>query len=214
MIRILLADDQPLVRAGLRALLEGESDMEVVGEAGDGDEAVALARETPADVLIGDISVSCAEVTSSGLKLIVLTAYEPEEDIFGALRAGASAFLPEDCDPIDLVRAVRIVAGGDALFAPTITRRLIAGFAERPDTTRTSPRELDWLTTREVEVMALVAAGLSNDQIGSRLIISPATARNHVSQTMRKLGVHDRAQLVVLAYESGLVVPSPMRVRA
>jgi DNA-binding NarL/FixJ family response regulator len=214
MILILLAAGQPLVRAGLRALLEGESDMEVVGEAGNGDEAVALARKAPADVLISDISVSFAEARSSGLRVIVLTAYEPEEDIFDALRAGASGFLPEDCNPIDLVRGIRVVAGGEALLAPSVTRRLIADFAECPETARTSPRELDWLTTREVEVMALVAAGLSNDQIGSRLVISPATVKDHVSQTMQKLRVHDRAQLVVLAYESGLVVPSPMRVRA
>jgi DNA-binding NarL/FixJ family response regulator len=224
-IRILLADDQPLVRAGLRALLEGESDMEVVGEACDGDEAVSVARETPADILIADISMPGAggvEATRRivgderlrGLKVIILTTYETEENIFDALRAGASGFLLKDFDPVDLLRAVRIVAGGDALLAPSVTRRLIADFAARPETSRTSPHDLDRLTTREIEVMALVAAGLSNDEIGERLVISPATAKTHVSRTMRKLGAHDRAQLVVLAYETGLVIAPFTGVRA
>ena len=224
MIRILLADDQPLVRAGLRALLDGESDMEVVGEAGDGHEAVTMARETPADVLIADVSMPgatgieatrtiVADERLSGLKVIILTTYETEENIFDALRAGASGFLLKDFDPVDLLRAIRIVARGDALLAPSVTRRLIAEFASRPETSRTSPRALLWLTTREREVMALVASGLSNDEIADRLVISPATAKTHVSRAMRKVGAHDRAQLVVLAYESGLVTP-PAGVRA
>jgi DNA-binding NarL/FixJ family response regulator len=223
MIRVLLADDQPLVRAGLRALLEGQIDMEVVGEAGDGEEAVAIARDTHPDVLIADISmpgVTGVEATRrivaderlSGLKVIILTTYETEENIFDALRAGASGFLLKDFDPVDLLRAIRIVAAGDALLSPSVTRRLIADFASRPETARTTPRELQWLTAREREVMSLVAAGLSNEEIADRLVISPATAKTHVSRTMRKLGAHDRAQLVVLAYETGLVSP-PASVR-
>jgi DNA-binding NarL/FixJ family response regulator len=223
MIRVLLADDQPLVRAGLRALLEGQVDMEVVGEAGDGEEAVAIARDTHPDVLIADISmpgVTGVEATRrivaderlSGLKVIILTTYETEENIFDALRAGASGFLLKDFDPVDLLRAIRIVAAGDALLSPSVTRRLIADFASRPETARTTPRELQWLTAREREVMSLVAAGLSNEEIADRLVISPATAKTHVSRTMRKLGAHDRAQLVVLAYETGLVSP-PASVR-
>jgi DNA-binding NarL/FixJ family response regulator len=223
MIRVLLADDQPLVRAGLRALLEGEIDMEVVGEAGDGQEAVELARDTQPDVLIADISmpgVTGVEATRmivaddqlSELKVIILTTYETEENIFDALRAGASGFLLKDFDPVDLLRAIRIVAAGDALLSPSVTRRLIADFASRPETARTTPRELQWLTAREREVMSLVAAGLSNEEIADRLVISPATAKTHVSRTMRKLGAHDRAQLVVLAYETGLVSP-PASVR-
>jgi DNA-binding NarL/FixJ family response regulator len=223
MIRVLLADDQPLVRAGLRALLEGEIDMEVVGEAGDGQEAVELARDTQPDVLIADISmpgVTGVEATRmivaddqlSELKVIILTTYETEENIFDALRAGASGFLLKDFDPVDLLRAIRIVASGDALLSPSVTRRLIADFASRPETARTTPRELQWLTAREREVMSLVAAGLSNEEIADRLVISPATAKTHVSRTMRKLGAHDRAQLVVLAYETGLVSP-PASVR-
>lgn len=220
MIRILLADDQPLVRAGLRALLEGEPDMEVVGEAGDGAEAFAVAHETLPDVLIADISmpdVTGVEATRKivaderlrNVRVIILTTYETEENIFDALRAGASGFLLKDFDPVDLLRAIRIVADGEALLAPSVTRRLIEDFASRPETARTSPRELDWLTAREREVMALVAAGLSNDDIADRLVISPATAKTHVSRAMRKLGAHDRAQLVVRAYETGLVVAPP-----
>jgi DNA-binding NarL/FixJ family response regulator len=223
MIRVLLADDQPLVRAGLRALLEGEIDMEVVGEAGDGEEAVAIARETPADILIADISMPgmtgveatrriVADERLSDLRVIILTTYETEENIFDALRAGASGFLLKDFDPVDLLRAIRIVAAGDALLSPSVTRRLIADFAGRPETARTTPGDLQWLTAREREVMALVAAGLSNEEIADRLVISPATAKTHVSRTMRKLGAHDRAQLVVLAYETGLVSP-PASVR-
>jgi DNA-binding NarL/FixJ family response regulator len=223
MIRVLLADDQPLVRAGLRALLEGEIGMEVVGEAGDGEEAVAMARDTPADILIADISMPgmtgveatrriVADERLSDLKVIILTTYETEENIFGALRAGASGFLLKDFDPVDLLRAIRIVAAGDALLSPSVTRRLIADFAARPEAARTPPGCLQWLTAREREVMALVAAGLSNEEIADRLVISPATAKTHVSRTMRKLGAHDRAQLVVLAYETGLVSP-PARVR-
>jgi DNA-binding NarL/FixJ family response regulator len=217
MIRVLLADDQLLVRAGLRALLEGEDDIEVTGEAGDGTEAVALALETPADVILMDIGMpgltgveATRELAAAGrlaeLKVVILTTYETDECIFDAIRAGASGFLLKDSDPADLLRGIRVAAAGEALLAPSVTRRLIADFASRPEVTCTSPAELRHLTEREREVMALVATGLSNDEIAERLVVSPATAKTHVSRAMRKLHAHDRAQLVVLAYESGLVL--------
>jgi DNA-binding NarL/FixJ family response regulator len=217
-IRVLLVDDQALVRAGLRVLLDGEEDLEVVGEAGDGDEALALALTTPADVVLMDISMpgmSGTEATRriagddrlAGLKVVILTTYETEEHIFETLRAGASGYLLKDSDPADLLRGVRVVAGGESLLAPSVTRRLIADFTSRPEGMKTPPKALEWLTAREREVMALVAAGLSNAQIAEQLVISPATAKTHVSRAMRKLHAHDRAQLVVHAYESGLVHP-------
>jgi DNA-binding NarL/FixJ family response regulator len=217
-IRVLLVDDQTLVRAGLRVLLDGEEDIEVVGEAGDGDEALALALTTPADVVLMDISMpgmSGTEATRciagddrlAGLKVVILTTYETEEHIFETLRAGASGYLLKDSDPADLLRGIRVVAGGESLLAPSVTRRLIADFTSRPEGTKTSPKALEWLTEREREVMALVAAGLSNAEIAAQLVISPATAKTHVSRAMRKLHAHDRAQLVVHAYESGLVQP-------
>ena len=218
MIRVLLADDQSLVRAGLRALLDSEDDIEVVGEASDGEEAVSLALATPADVVLMDINMPgltgvaatrriVAEEQLTDLKVVILTTYETDEHIFDALRAGASGFLLKDSDPADLLQGIRVVASGEALLAPSVTRRLIADFASRPEVTRTSPTVLRHLTEREREVMALVAAGLSNDEIAERLVVSPATAKTHVSRAMRKLHAHDRAQLVVLAYESGLVLP-------
>jgi len=220
MIRVLLADDQALVRAGLRMLIEGEADIEVVGEACDGEAAVALALQTPADVVVMDISMPsvtgveatrriAADERLRELKVIILTTFETDENIFDALRAGASGFLLKDADPVDVLHAIRVVASGHALLAPSVTRRLIADFTARPETARTSPHELRWLTEREREVMALVAAGLSNDAIAERLVISPATAKTHVSRAMRKLGAHDRAQLVVFAYETGLMVTPP-----
>jgi DNA-binding NarL/FixJ family response regulator len=217
-IRVLLADDQSLIRAGLRVLLDGEDDIEVVGEASDGEEAIAVALETPADVVLMDIcmpGVGGAEATRrivgderlTGLRVVILTTYETEEHIFETLRAGASGFLLKDSEPAGLLQAIRVVAGGEALLAPSVTRRLIADFASRPESTQTNPTELRWLTEREREVMALVAGGLSNGEIAERLVISPATAKTHVSRAMRKLHAHDRAQLVVLAYETGLVLP-------
>jgi DNA-binding NarL/FixJ family response regulator len=219
-IRVLLADDQALVRAGLRMLIDGEADIEVAGEASDGEAAVALALQAPADVVLMDISMPrltgveatrriVADERLSELKVIILTTYETDENIFDALRAGASGFLLKDADPLDVLHAIRVVASGHALLAPSVTQRLIADFTARPRTARTSPQALRWLTEREREVMALVAAGLSNDAIAVRLVISPATAKTHVSRTMRKLGAHDRAQLVVLAYETGLMVTPP-----
>jgi len=217
MIRVLLADDQSLVRAGLRALLDGEKDIEVAGEASDGEQAVAIALKTPADVMLMDISMPgltgveatrriAADERLNELKVVILTSYETDEHIFDALRAGASGFLLKDSDPADLLQGIRVVACGEALLAPSVTRRLIADLASRPESTRTNPTELRRLTDREREVMALVAAGLSNDEIAERLVVSPATAKTHVSRAMRKLHAHDRAQLVVLAYESGLVL--------
>jgi DNA-binding NarL/FixJ family response regulator len=217
MIRVLLVDDQSLVRAGLRVLLDGEDDIEVVGEASDGEEALALALSTPADVALLDIrmpGMSGIEATRrivaderlAGLKVVILTTYETEEHIFETLRAGASGYLLKDSEPSDLLRGVRVVAAGEALLAPSVTRRLVADFVSRPESTSTNPKELEWLTEREREVMALVAGGLSNGEIAEQLVISPATAKTHVSRAMRKLHAHDRAQLVVLAYETGLVL--------
>jgi DNA-binding NarL/FixJ family response regulator len=217
-IRVLLVDDQPLARAGLRALVESEEGLSVAGEASDGEEALALARETQADVVLMDLRMPgldgleatrrlVADQALIGLRVILLTTYETDERVFEALRAGASGCLLKDAEPHELLRGIRIVADGDALLAPSVTKRLIAEFASRPTNSRVSPDGLVWLTEREREVMALVAAGLSNQEIAERLVISPATAKTHVSRAMRKVNAHDRAQLVVLAYESGLVRP-------
>jgi DNA-binding NarL/FixJ family response regulator len=216
-IRVLLADDQALVRAGFRSLLEDEDDLEVVGEAGDGTTAVELARSKRPDVVLMDIRMPvmdgleatrriAADKLLDGVRVLVLTTFELDEYVFEALQAGASGFLLKNTDPVELLRAVRVVAAGEALLAPSVTRRLIAEFAARPRPGGT-PVELAGLTDREREVMALAAAGLSNEEIAGRLVVSPATARTHVSRAMVKLGARDRAQLVVFAYESGLVAP-------
>lgn len=224
MIRVLLVDDQALVRAGLRALIEGEADIEIAGEADNGEAGIALALGlgTPADVVLMDISMPgidgveatrriTADERLAELKVVILTTFETDEHIFDALRAGAGGFLLKDSDPAELLQGIRVVARGDGLLAPRVTRRLIADFASRPETRQTRPTELEWLTEREREVMALVAAGLSNDEIAEQLVISPATAKTHVSRAMRKLRAHDRSQLVVMAYEAGLVTPGAER---
>jgi DNA-binding NarL/FixJ family response regulator len=217
MIRVLLADDQALVRAGFRALLDAEDDVEVVAEAGDGAEAARLARTTRPDVVLMDIRMPgvdgleatrriVADPDLAGTRIIILTTFDLDEYVFEALRLGASGFLVKDTEPVDLLRGVRAVAAGDALLSPGVTRRLIAEFAGRAKAPA-PPLALHALTDREREVMALAGAGLSNEEIAARLFVSPATARTHVSRAMIKLGARDRAQLVVLAYEAGLVRP-------
>jgi DNA-binding NarL/FixJ family response regulator len=219
-IRVLLADDQALIRAGFRVLLEAAGDLEVVGEAVDGRQAVDLARRGRADVVLMDIRMPgmdgleatrriAADDDLAGVKVIILTTFESDEYVYQAIREGASGFLVKDTEPADLLQAVRVVARGDALLSPSVTRRLITDLAARPApaTARAAGRPLSGLTAREREVMSLVAAGLSNDEIGARLYLSPLTAKTHVSRIMTKLGARDRAQLVVLAYETGLVTP-------
>jgi DNA-binding NarL/FixJ family response regulator len=216
-IRILLADDQALVRAGFRALIDSEDDLRVVGEAGDGTEAAALTASLLPDVVLMDIRMPLldgieatrrivADKRLRDVRVVILTTFETDAYVFEALRSGASGFLVKDTEPADLLRAVRVVARGDALLSPGVTRRLIAEFAAQAPIPRPGS-SLDSLTEREREVMALVAAGLSNHEIAEQLVVSPATAKTHVSRVMGKLEARDRAQVVVLAYESGLVRP-------
>ncbi|MGH3797559.1 MAG: response regulator [Pseudonocardiaceae bacterium] len=217
MIRVLLSDDQALVRAGFRALLDAQPDIEVVAEAGDGAQAVRLTVELRPDVVLMDIRMPGTDGLAAtrqiaddprlaDVHVVILTTFELDEYVFEALRTGASGFLVKDTEPADLITGVRAVARGDALLSPGVTRRLIAEYASRAkqpaDTTA-----LRGLTQREREVMALVAQGLSNEDIATRLFVSPATAKTHVSRAMIKLGARDRAQLVVIAYEAGLVRP-------
>jgi DNA-binding NarL/FixJ family response regulator len=217
-IRVLLADDQALIRAGFRMLLDTAADLEVVAEAADGAQAVDLARRERADVVLMDVRMPgvdgleatrriAADDDLAGVKVIILTTFESDEYVYQAIRAGASGFLVKDTEPADLVQAVRVVAGGDALLSPSVTRRLITDLASRPERAPVSDQILEGLTRREREVMALVAAGLSNDEIAGRLYLSPLTSKTHVSRIMTKLNARDRAQLVVIAYETGLVTP-------
>ncbi|GAA1583253.1 response regulator transcription factor [Actinomadura kijaniata] len=217
MIRVLLVDDQALIRGGFRALLDAEDDIAVVGEAADGREGVALARAHLPDVALVDVQMPemdgieatrriAADPGLADVHVVILTNYGFDEYVFDALRAGATGFLVKDVEPADLLHAVRVAARGDALLAPAITRRLIASFMTHPP--RPGPvADGAELTGREREVVALVARGLSNNEIADRLVISPLTAKTHVSRALAKLGLRDRVQLVVFAYETGLVAP-------
>jgi DNA-binding NarL/FixJ family response regulator len=215
-IGVVIADDQALVRAGFRSLLDAQADIEVLAEAGDGEEAVSLAASLEPDIVLMDIRMPGLDGLDAtrrigedarlgGVKVIILTTFGLDEYVFDAIRAGASGFLVKDTEPEELVHAVRVVAGGDALLSPTVTRRLIEEFATRAKEPQTV--ELDELTDREREVVALVGSGLSNEEIAERLVVSVATAKTHVSRAMTKLRARDRAQLVVMAYEAGLVRP-------
>jgi RNA polymerase sigma factor (sigma-70 family) len=222
-IRVVIADDQPLIRAGLRGILELESDLEVVGEAANGRQAVQQARDLAVDVVLMDIRMPqmdgitataeiCANPALASVKVLVLTTFETDEHVVAALRAGASGFLGKGAQPEAVTEAIRIVAGGDALLSPAATRSLIERVLREPRTEQAPDRErlritVEGLTEREREVMVLVAEGLSNDAIADRLVISSHTVKTHVNRAMMKLGAHDRAQLVVIAYESGLLRP-------
>ncbi|MET9922634.1 response regulator transcription factor [Streptomyces sp. NPDC006435] len=217
MIRVLLVDDQPLIRSGFRALLDLEDDIEVVAEAADGEEGLELAREHLPDIALIDIQMPvvdgieatrriAADPALSRVRVVILTNYGMDEYVFDALRAGAAGFLVKDIVPDDLLHAVRVAARGDALLAPSITRKLIDRYISQPLDTG-AETGLEELTSREREAVALVARGLSNDQIAGRMVISPLTAKTHINRAMAKLHARDRAQLVVLAYESGLVAP-------
>lgn len=216
MIDVLIADDQDLVRIGLRTLIDAEDGMQVVGEAADGLAAVALAHAKRPDIILMDVRMPgidgieatrrlAADPDMAATRVVVLTTFELDQYVFDALRHGASGFLTKDTKPADLLRAIRLVAAGEALLSPSVTRRVIREFSTRPARTLKPHPQLDALTDREREIVGLVGEGLSNDEIAERLVVSSATARTHVSRAMVKLGARDRAQLVVFAYQSGLV---------
>ena len=216
--KVLVADDQALVRSGFRLLVDSALDLHCVGEAADGGEALALARAGRPDVVLMDIRMPVmdgieatraivGDPTLAATKILILTTFDLDEYVYQALRAGASGFLLKDTDPDTLLDAIRIIAAGEALLAPSVTRRLIAEFARRPAAVHAQLEGIEQLTEREREVLVLVARGLSNTDIATELYISPATAKTHVSRIMMKLGARDRAQLVALAFESGFVVP-------
>jgi DNA-binding NarL/FixJ family response regulator len=215
-VRVLIADDQALVRGGFRMILEAKEDMDVVGEAGDGAEAVGLVERLQPDVVLMDVRMpgvdgieATRRIAASGspARIVILTTYDVDEYVFAALRAGASGFLLKDVRPAELAEAVRVVAGGDALLAPGVTRRLLDRFAGVLPDESARPQDLDELTEREVEVLRFVALALSNAEIATRLILTEATVKTHVSSVLRKLGLRDRVQAVVYAYDVGLVRP-------
>ncbi|WP_369394219.1 response regulator [Streptomyces sp. CG1] len=217
-VRIVLADDQPLVRSGLRVLMADHPDLEVVGEAATGDEAIRLVRETDPDVVVMDIRMpgmdgieATRRITAghASTRVLILTTFDEDDHVYGALRAGASGFAVKDMALDDILTAIRVVAAGDSLIAPSVTRRLIADFvARRPDAAERSARPLEGITEREREVLTLVGRGRSNTEIAQDLFITVATAKSHISRLLTKLGARDRVQLVITAYEAGLVTPS------
>ena len=217
-VRVVVVDDQPLIRTGLRAMIDHAPDLDLVGEAEDGDQAVELVGRVVPDVVLMDIRMPrvdgieatrriTATPANAGVRVVILTTFDADDFVHGAIRAGASGFLLKDAPPEDVLDAIRVVAAGDALLAPSVTRRLIEELAARPDADRPPPPELGGLTDRELEVLALVGRGLSNAELAEQLYVSPATAKTHVSHVMTKLYARDRAQLVVIAYESGLIRP-------
>jgi len=213
-IGVVVADDQAIVRAGFRLLIESEPGLTVLGEAADGAEAVALSRKTSPDIVLMDIrmpvmdGIAATRVLAADggrPRVLILTTFDLDEYVFAALRAGASGFMLKDRPPEELLAAIRVIAEGDALLAPNVTRRLIGHFIRQPDPHRAPPGALEQLTAREREVLTLIALGLSNAEIAGQLVMSVPTAKTHVSRILAKLGAHDRAQLVVMAYQSGLV---------
>ena len=222
MIRVLVVDDQALIRGGLAALIDSADDLEVVGEAENGADALRLIEAFDPDVVLMDIrmptmdGIAATEALALGSaserpKVIMLTTFDLDEYVYAALRAGASGFLLKDTPPHELLHGIRVVAAGDSLLAPSVTRHLIEQFVQRPSTERPQGKDFERLTEREVEVLRLVARGLSNQEIGDELFVSPATAKTHVSRLLMKLAARDRAQLIVIAYETGLVEARPPR---